>query len=276
MKRGRKNQGGNATKRSRYIDLNRMPTEPRVTQVRGGNYTTVARTRGAITKEMNYFENALTFISMQATTAWGVGNLLDGDNLCLFYPTQGAGVTNRIGKKVAVMRIRIKGILYQQGGSDIVTPNNPGKQFPQQLVRLILFCDKQTNTAQVDPNVLMAPAQSADRGAVITCFQNIDNIGRFQVYKDKTMAMPQPALAAVYNGANVLGYQQGVSKAFKLNHTFTTPLIVNFNNNNGGDVADIVDNSFHLIGQCTSSDLAATDMLAPKITYVCRTYFKEI
>ena len=70
-----------------------------------------------------------------------------------------------------------------------------------------------------------------------------------------------------YDGTNV--EQAGLSKPFKFNITFKKPINVRFNNTNGGTIADIVDNSLHLIA------LTDNDNLAPAISYYSRVDYKE-
>jgi len=238
------------------------------------NYQTVARTRGPMVQEMNYFDSILVDSLLSSTTVWGASNVADptaypvaGINT-LFAPTQGTAINNRLGRKVFVHRLRMKGMLFQPGGLITGTIG----QSPQQLVRLILFCDKQTNATQVGPATLMS-AYSASRSAVITSFQNRDQVGRFEVYKDKTFVMPTPTVSAYWDGAATQQYQEGVVKPFKFTVTFKTPMQICFNALSGGTIGDIVDNSFHLFAQCSSSAVATTT--APQISYQCRTYFKE-
>lgn len=240
------------------------------------NYVTVKRSRGPIVQEMNYFDSALSAFQMTATTAWTAGaggNQYDPTALpvaginCLFAPTQGTAVNNRLGRKVYVHRIRIKGILYQPGLA-LGAGQTPGAS-PQQTVRLVFFLDKQTNAQQVAPISVMT-TMAATSAAMICSFQNRDQVGRFQVFKDKTFQMPEPFV--VYDNAGA-AFQQGVTKTFKMNYYFKEPLCVNFNGISGGTIGDIVDNSFHLLGTCTSNGIGAAT--APQLTYQCRTYFKE-
>jgi len=258
----------NKTDRAR---LYRAPAQPAAGRP---GYYTVARTRGSIVQEMNYYDSALDDFLLSSTTTWGASNTIDavtpGALLCLFCPVQGTAVNNRIGRKVFVHRLRMRGILYQPGGEITGTVG----QSPQQIVRLILFCDKQTNAAQVGPATLMTQYTNTRTGVAVA-FQNRDQVGRFDVYKDKMIAMPVPTVTQYWDSAaNALhSYQEGVIRHFKFTVNFKTPLCVLFNSAVGGNVGDIVDNSFHLYGQCTSSAVATTT--APRISYQCRTYFKE-
>jgi len=177
-------------------------------------------------------------------------------------------VNNRLGRKVYVHRIRIKGVLFQEGKA--LGIGNTVGQAPQQLVRLIFFMDKQSNATQVGAATLMT-VQNASTSAMMCSFQNRDQVGRFQVFKDKTFVMPEPF--AVYDNTGA-AFQQAVIKPFKFNYYFKEPLVVNFNALSAGTIGDIVDNSFHLYGSCTSNGIGANS-LGPQLSYGCRTYFKE-
>lgn len=263
----------NKTDRAR---LYRAPAQPAAGRP---GYYTVARTRGSITQEMNYYDSTLIDAQMTSTTAWGATNTYDATFpaalSCLFCPVQGTAINNRVGRKVFVHRLRMKGLLFQPGGLISGAPGGVPGTSPQQIVRLILFCDKQTNAAQVGAATLMTSYGAATRSGVFVSFQNRDQVGRFDVYKDKMIAMPVPTITQYWDTvANAFSsYQEGVIKHFKFTVNFKTPLCVLFNGGTGGNIGDIVDNSFHLYGQCTSSAVATT--APPQLTYQCRTYFKE-
>lgn len=120
----------------------------------------------------------------------------------------------------------------------------------------------QTNATQAQGEQLMG----TDTGfGAIDAFQNPDNFGRFKVWKDKTYVMGDQS--AVYDGTNMEFF--GQMRQFKWNIKFKKPIVVNFNATNGGTVADIVDNSFHLIAVSTSA------LQGVNINYVCRVPFYE-
>jgi len=85
------------------------------------------------------------------------------------------------------------------------------------------------------------------------------------VLKDKIFIHQNPNMS--YDGTNV--EQAGLIKHFKWTIKFHVPVEIRFNNTNGGTIADIIDNSFHLIGTSTSIDLG------PTLTYSCRVCYKE-
>lgn len=219
-------------------------------------YSSVARTRGgAVRGEMKYFDTeADGTVPSSATWASTMTDPATFNTLCV--PQVGAGVNQRIGKGVKIMKIKIKGTL--------IYPNaeGSGSSVPSTVMRILLVQDKQTNSSQMTGAQLMT-AGSTDQLAPLT-FQNIDNFGRFQVLKDKTVTLEDPNLA----GTDVLHDINGKIRTFKINHKFKFPVNVRFNATNGGTVADIVDNSFHVLMNCNNINTISYN-------YVCRVSYKE-
>ena len=131
--------------------------------------------------------------------------------------------------------------------------------------RFILYQDMQTNGAQAQGEDLMTAPGAASVVMVNTTFQNSANFGRFRVLKDKTFYGEQRP-PAVYDGTNIeIG---GAQIPFKMTVKFRKPVVIRFNATNGGSVADIVDNSFHLIGHNGTTVAAA-------VSYTCRTVYTD-
>lgn len=217
-------------------------------------YSSVARTRGgAVRGEMKYFDTSLNQL-VSASTTW-TSTMVDPTPLTLVVPTVGAGVNQRIGKEIKVMSIKIRGSLT------IANAEGAATGIPPNLIRLMLVRDKQTNATQMTGAQLMTP-QSANTLAVLS-FQNIDNFGRFEVLKDKTIVIEDPNLV----GTDTLHDNNGKIRYFKINHKFKFPISMRFNATNGGTVADIVDNSFHLV--------ANNQYTGVSLNYVCRVCYKE-
>lgn len=235
-------------------------------------YSSTPRTTGALTTgEMKYFdcERVLTNITPVGVT-WPAGTMFDPSStinlgsgpviapLCLMCPTVGSALNQRVGRKINVYKIRINGTYSTapqgaQTSADVATK-----------VRLTLVLDKQSNGTQMTAAQLFNGSSSAD--CTINAFQNPDNFGRFQILKDKFMVLQNPSLAGA---APATIDQAGLKTAFKMTVTFKTPIQVNFNNVNGGTVADIIDNSFHLI---CSADVTA---MGGQLAYYSRCCYKE-
>ena len=79
-------------------------------------------------------------------------------------------------------------------------------------------------------------------------------------FQDPSMT-GSPTTGDVITGAQMVN--------FKYSIYFKKPISVRFNATNGGTVADIVDNSFHVLATCTST------ALGPNLYYNCRVCYKD-
>lgn len=223
-------------------------------------YSSVARTRGAqVTGEMKYFEQEVSATALTASADWTVTEFDPNATATLFCPAVGAAINQRIGKACKVLKIKIRGNI------SVAAQTNQTATDAACMVRMLLVQDYQTNAAQAQGEQVMTAPTSATALVAVTSFQNINNFGRFRVLKDKTFTLGDPAIS--WDGTNI--EQNGLIKPFKMTVKFRVPQIVRFNATNGGTVADIVDNSWHLI--INTSSIA----LAPLLNYQCRVCYKE-
>jgi hypothetical protein len=240
----------------------------RVTTHTRRGYQTVARTRGVYAQgEMKYFDSQRALSAIPASVDWQ-GTEFDPNQVpvvnmnTLFVPTQGAGINQRIGKAVKLHKIRIQG--------QIVTPNQTADPNTDSscLVRLALVWDTQTNSTQAQGEQVFAPPVTANSYLAVDSFQNIDNFGRFRVLKDKKIVLQDPNIGVLV-GPPAAVYAQGLVRKFKMVYKPKKPIEIRFNATNGGTVADIVDNSFHIYANCSNTNLG------PQIVYQARCCFKE-
>lgn len=251
---------------------------------RGGNpaggavirqgYNAVSRTSGAaVIGEMKYFDCDNSGTALAAcTTTWVAGTLIDplttinlgaaavATPLCLFAPTVGAALNQRIGRKVKVLKIKVNLCLIvpQQAAQ---STGDPGA-----IIRCMLVQDCQTNAAPMTSAQLMNDGTAATS---TTCsFQNPNNFGRFRVLKEKRFVLEDPNMAGEVAESNVI--QAGLKRFFKLTMNFKQPVEVHFNATNGGTVADIVDHSFHII--CGTDNITG---YGQTLAYYSRVCYKE-
>lgn len=167
----------------------------------------------------------------------------------------GSGATERIGRKISVKNILVRGSYYlipQQ--VDIVTPvsdANPnvpqpqGQYCPFNRVRIILYVDKQTNNA-VQPTAQGTVRDKLLQSSDIDSFYNMEEVGRFRVLKDKTFAVNSQGAGGLSDGQSPIIYG-GQKKQFKWNIKFRKPLDLYFLNNTSGTVADLTSNRIGLM-----------------------------
>lgn len=224
-------------------------------------YTTVPRTRGVYgAGEMKYFDTERDAALASVTTSWVAGTIADPttfNTLCV--PTVGAAINQRIGREVKVHSIKIRGTIRIPKATALAAAQNGA------TCRILLVQDKQTNAAQMTGAQLLEGGSAGQ--TTINSFQNLDNLGRFRVLKDKIITIADPNYAGEVAAANVV--HAGIVKPFKIMIKFRKPVHIRFNAVNGGTVADIVDNSFHVVAGRDNSDLAA------EMIYKCRVCYKE-
>lgn len=208
--------------------------------------------------ERKYFDSERTAVALPALTTNFASAELDPATLnTLFCPTTGDDYNQRTGRKCQVISIKIKGAITCAAQINQTAADNGSR------VRLIVVMDQQTNAAQLNSEDVIT--SGAGSGA-IDMFQNPAFFGRFKVLKDKSMAIYSPSIT--YDGTNL--EQSGVVRPFKFNLKFKKPIAVHFNSTNGGTVADLIDNSFHVIGG--ADDIS----LAPQIIYKCRVTYLDV
>jgi hypothetical protein len=227
-------------------------------------YSTVPRTRGVYAKgEMKYFDSEMDY-TVSASTDW---TATEADPTAtpvaaintLFCPTQGAAINQRIGRECFVKKIKINGVVT------VATQTNQTAADIAGTLRLILFQDTQTNASQAQGEQLMTAPVGNTAILANSSFQSLNNFGRFKVLKDKRWALAHSEI--VYDGTNV--EQSGFHIPFKFVVNYPKGVPVRFNATNGGTIADIVDNSWHLLAQATEISLA------PHVQYQCRVCFRE-
>lgn len=208
--------------------------------------------------ERKYFDTYNDGTSVPAGNDW-TGTELDPAEETLFAPSEGTDLDRRIGRRVEVLKIQVRGQLV------VAKQSNQTASDEATVIRLILAQDKQTNGVQMQGEDLMSAPGSPTAFLTPLTMQNPANFGRFEVLKDKTFTIENPN--AVYDGTN--DEQQGLARPFKWTIKFPRPVEVRFNSSNGGTVADIINNSFHIIGCRSTSDLTCT------LYYQCRVVYQD-
>jgi len=232
-------------------------------------YKSVARTRGALfaSPEIKYYD----FISNGniAVPVCGVTNLgANTDTTPLtsgtcFAPVLGNDITNRIGRKCAVTKIRIRGQIGIAAQTAFATPDNFCK------ARMVLFIDKQANSARATlADVFQTNATSISTPQAINVPQNLASLGRFRVLKDKFITLSNPGITGSPTATDCI--QNSLVKDFKISIKFRKPIIVDFNATNGGTFADIVRNSINIQFVCHNNTLT------PLVAYYGRIAYSDV
>lgn len=232
----------------------------RIIKARRKGYFGVRRTMGPLytAPETKYFDSSQAVALPAVTTVWPAANTTDPTTVnCLFAPALGNDINNRIGRKCMVKKIKIRGSVGVAVQTAQSTADGPS------YIRIMLVQDNQTNATQAQQGQVMGGGSVA--AVTINSFQNLVNLGRFRVLKDIKFPISDLNLIGSPTAGDVV--QQGFQRHFKININFKKYVQVNFNATNGGTVADIVDNSFHLMAACSDNSYAPAIVYQSRVSY---------
>lgn len=211
------------------------------------------------TGETKYFDTETDDFTVGGVTGWGAS--ADAVKGIIAIPQEGSDIDNRIGRKISIHKIAVRGIVKFTPSMD----QNDVLDSP--AIRLIFWQDKQTNGTVTTSAALMKDPTNAEADNVFCSFQNPANFGRFRVWKD--ICFDGVPITAV-NDAAATSSQNRPHMPFKFTVKFKKPIDVKFNATNGGTIADIVDNAFYI------SIMASTSNMTKDVTIITRTYYKDI
>lgn len=210
--------------------------------------------------EMKYFDTVLAGTAIPASLDWTATEFDPPTFLTLCAPIQGTAINQRVGRKIAIHSVKLRGTVTvapqaTQSAADLPT-----------VVRLIVVHDKQTNTLQAQGEQVMDGTSGTSDGCT-NAFMSLANFGRFKILHDERIILQDPNLAGEVAAANVIS--NGIIQIWEAMIKFKTPVIVHFNATNGGTILDIVDHSFHVMATCKNA------ALVPQLTYVARVGYKD-
>lgn len=157
--------------------------------------------------------------------------------------TPGTGDNNRVGRKILVKNIRIKGFFQVDAGA-----------YANTCYRIIMFLDTQCNNAGAVLSDVMYKLQPADTNTDSISFQNLYKQSRFNILYDKMKATP----VSSWNGSTF----PVIQVPFKINKNVNIPIVYN---GTAGTVADLPQNNIGLMGW---SERAATMFYNVRIRYI--------
>lgn len=210
------------------------------------------RSGGFVGQELKYFDTSRANGTMVAPTD-AAGAELDPAASCLFSPTQGTGATNRDGRRTIMKSIQFTGNVrcdaqIDQTGADVAS-----------LYYVAIVMDMQTNATQMaSEDCFHNPGASALTAA--NPLRDLERNSRFKVLKVFQGRLQQPIMT--YDGTNV--EQSGMTIPLRWYGKLDIPVE---HIADGGTVADIQDNSLHVIAYCSSTSAV------PKLNYNCRVRF---
>lgn len=250
--RKRRRQIGSVTMIGRYM--------PRP-QAKRARLSYQAKVKASLAEiESKYLDTYASALAVPAPTDASGGEMQPegGCTDCLSAPAVGDGQSSRDGKKVVLTKCFVSGFIDYTVQQDKTDP------FVVPTVFVALVQDKQTNGATItSENVYTNPNDIASVNAYP--LRNLLYSKRYKVL-DTAVIHPKFCFAQT-DGANTMSCDaNGVP--FTLN--WKGIMEVNFNSGTTADVANVVDNSIHIIAYCTST----VNSLPVTLSYNCRVRFQ--
>lgn len=205
--------------------------------------------------EKKFLDTAKTATAFVAPTDSAGGELdpSTGSTGCLSAPAQGDGATNRDGKQIIAKYLEIKGVIN--------LPNQVNQSGSRGgiVAMVAVILDTQTNGAQLNSEDVYTNTAATAIGAPVAN-RNLLFGPRFKVLKQEFFELAYDG--TTYDGANVEmnGKQQKFQWYIPLGN-----LKINFNSGTTADVANVIDNSIHIVGFASEA--------TPTITYNARMRF---
>jgi len=214
-----------------------------------------ARTGGLLGMELKFLDEAALGVALTAPTN-STGGEIDPTvtaSGCIGCPAQGDGASNRDGRSYVVKSVLVQGFVRcdsqaNQTGQDEATS-----------VFLALVQDTQTNGAQLNSEDVYTNVGASALTAAAP-FRNLSYAKRFIVHDWCKMDLQQPSIS--WDGTNM--EQGGLQKEFSLKFNGSVKVICSGTTQN---VNQVQDNSWHVVGFCTNTNLA------PYVSYNARTRF---
>lgn len=199
------------------------------------------RTAGFLGVEHKFYDTAYALAALVAPTDCSGGEVDPSATSMMTTPSVGDSEQNRDGRKIVIESLHIKGNLRRAaqqstGNVDI------GRVF------LALVLDTQTNGAQMNSEDCFKALQ-ATAAASVDCHRNLLFGARFRVLK--IMKYTPAMLLYGWNGVTVNINQ--LNKTFEWHVKFPKGLHVNFNAGTTASVANVIDNSIHMVAFATST-----------------------
>jgi len=206
--------------------------------------------------EKKFYDSALVFATLTAPTDCTGGEHDPSATSMISTPTQGDGEQQRDGKQIACDYVEIKGMCATVPTEVLANPPQGCKVF------LALILDTQSNGAQMNSEDCFKNF-GASASQATTPLRNLLFGRRFRILKSEILDLDAKTIFFV--AANVIG--TAGSRAIFSWFVPLRGLKINFNAGTTASIANVVDNSLHMIAWCDSADMA------PGLSYNARLRF---
>lgn len=214
--------------------------------------------RGFTGIEVKFYDQKLIGAALTTNTDASGGEHDPSATLMMNTVTQGDGESQRDGRRITMKSI------YVLGNIDVNSKTSQSSADVAAQIFIALIMDTQTNGATIaSENVFVNPGANAIMGAHV--FRNLQFTKRFKILATRKFTLQDPTMvnATSFSADNGV-IQAGIQKSFKMFVKLNT--VVNFTGTTE-TIANIADNSLHLIAWCSSTTLV------PKISYSSRLRF---
>ncbi len=213
-----------------------------------------ARTGGFLGRELKFYDTNLGTQALVTNTDGSGGEADPSATILLNTVTQGDGEQQRDGRQILMKSV------FVSGAVSCVAQANQTALDNGTMVGVWLVWDRQTNGATINSeDVFLNP--NAGTLTSISLLRNLQHTRRFKVLNSWMGVVPTPQVA--WDGTNV--EQSGVIIPFKLSATLG--IQVNYTGTTE-NVANIADNSLHIIAFCTDVGLVPTLSYNARLRFV--------
>jgi len=201
-----------------------------------------AVTMGFMGIEKKFYDTALGDTAIAADTGLASGEYDPSATSMISTPTQGDGEQQRDGKRITIDSLILKGHVVRPATEAAADPLESQKVF----VAVVL--DTQSNGAQMDSEACF---KSLAASARFNCepLKNLLSGSRFRILKSQVFDLTPIGLT----GAVATYAFGGVQREFDWYIPFKGGLPVNFNAGTTASIANVVDNSIHVIAFSTAT-----------------------
>lgn len=206
-------------------------------------------TLGFLGIERKFYDTSLGATSLTAVTDCTGGEYDPTATSMITTPTQGDGEQNRDGKQIACLYIEICGRIQNPSFEDGITPQQTGQE-----VFVACVLDSQTNGAQMNSEDCFKNTAASALLSVSGLQRNLLFGKRFRILKQKFFNMNVPTLSATGTAG------QYSTNARSQTFRWFIPLNglkINFNGGTTSSVANVIDNSIHVIAFTNNTSLSA-------------------
>lgn len=206
--------------------------------------------------EKKFYDTALAATALVAPLDAAGGEFDPSATSMISTPAVGDAEQSRDGKKIIIKSAQVKGTVHLPPGEDVANPTVACQVF----VALVL--DTQTNGAQLNSEDVFKNLAN-EAGSAAGPMRNLLFGPRFKILKSEILDLNSQTLAVE---ATDLFAHAGLRKNFEWYCPMELP--VNFNAGTTASVANVIDNSLHVIAYATNVSNAPTISYNARIRFV--------